>query len=353
MTAAVNMDFFSFFFLRFSSKPEVVPNVKGNLHLLVPNPHFLVLEIHNTVIHSIHCTGSWCAWPFQEFHNLREKSGSYYLPPKFAIAERLNIGDAEEEGEREREERERERVMSSSPRRRSPHSNNNDNNEERAERQRFFSSKAKNLCWAKAEVVPGRHPDRWRKDAVGNIVCKRFWNCQGCLCFEYDHIIPFSKGMPSFQFFHFYFYFSQFLFHGFSFYCHFLLNLWSLSQKSGTLGCGVCSWNCSCSLAGGESTADNCQILQSRVNRFKADKESVNNSELKGFSCDLQFTGTFSTSSFTLSVHCFSVMTLILDFLQWATNITSYLFHLFEAAHWVESKAFRANYWWRLFYCLV
>ncbi|KZV56536.1 hypothetical protein F511_16135 [Dorcoceras hygrometricum] len=51
----------------------------------------------------------------------------------------------------------------------------------------------KNRCWAKAETVPGRHPDRWRKDAAGNIVCKRFCNCQGCLCFEYDHIIPYSK----------------------------------------------------------------------------------------------------------------------------------------------------------------
>ncbi|OVA13401.1 HNH endonuclease [Macleaya cordata] len=132
--------------------------------------------------------------------------------------------------------------MSSSPTRTRSHNNNSTtttttstsssiNNEER---RRFFSTKAKNLCWAKAEVVPGRHPDRWRKDAVGNIVCKRFWNCQGCLCFEYDHIIPFSKG--------------------------------------------------------GESTAENCQILQSRVNRFKADKDWVDKTELQGFSCDLKFT---------------------------------------------------------------
>ena len=62
------------------------------------------------------------------------------------------------------------------------------------ERPRFFDTKAKAICWAKADTVPGRHPERWRKDAAGNVVCKRFCNCQGCLCFEYDHIVPFSKG---------------------------------------------------------------------------------------------------------------------------------------------------------------
>lgn len=71
-------------------------------------------------------------------------------------------------------------------------------NKEEKERPRFFDAKAKALCWQKADVVPGRHPERWRKDAAGNIVCKRFWNCQGCLCYEYDHIIPFSKGISFF-----------------------------------------------------------------------------------------------------------------------------------------------------------
>ncbi|KAL4633608.1 hypothetical protein ACB092_04G134600 [Castanea dentata] len=102
------------------------------------------------------------------------------------------------------------------------------------ERPRFFDSKAKNKCWANAKIVPGRHPERWRKDAAGNIVCKRFCNCQGCLCFEYDHIVPFSKG--------------------------------------------------------GESTYDNCQILQTRVNRYKSDKDNVDPTQLKGYSCDVKFT---------------------------------------------------------------
>ncbi|KAK1317234.1 hypothetical protein QJS10_CPA05g01820 [Acorus calamus] len=105
---------------------------------------------------------------------------------------------------------------------------------EEKERPRFFDAKAKVHCWQKAATVPGRHPERWRFDAAGNIVCKRLCNCNGCLCFEYDHIVPFSKG--------------------------------------------------------GESTAENCQILQTRVNRFKSDKEGVDQSELKGFSCDIKFT---------------------------------------------------------------
>lgn len=47
--------------------------------------------------------------------------------------------------------------------------------------------------------------------------------------------------------------------------------------------------------AGGESTADNCQILQTRVNRFKSDKNDVDTSELKGYSCDVKFTGNSSS----------------------------------------------------------
>lgn len=46
------------------------------------------------------------------------------------------------------------------------------------------------------------------------------------------------------------------------------------------------------SAAGGESVAENCQILQTRVNRFKANKEDVDTSQLKGYSCDIKFTGT-------------------------------------------------------------
>ncbi|XP_074565885.1 uncharacterized protein LOC141822341 [Curcuma longa] len=118
----------------------------------------------------------------------------------------------------------------SSPRPRRKH----EEGEKESDRPRFFDTKAKAMCWNNADVVPGRHPDRWRKDSAGNVVCKRFWNCHGCLCYEFDHIIPFSKG--------------------------------------------------------GESTATNCQILQTRVNRLKSNKQWIDKAELEGFSCDIKFT---------------------------------------------------------------
>ncbi|KAG0549087.1 hypothetical protein BDA96_01G224800 [Sorghum bicolor] len=61
------------------------------------------------------------------------------------------------------------------------------------ERPRSFDEKTRTACWRKAAVLAGRHPERWRLDAVGNVVCRRFWGCHGCLCYEYDHIVPFSK----------------------------------------------------------------------------------------------------------------------------------------------------------------
>jgi len=47
-------------------------------------------------------------------------------------------------------------------------------------------------------------------------------------------------------------------------------------------------WIC---VVGGESTADNCQILQSRVNRLKSDKSQIDSDKLRGYSCDINFTG--------------------------------------------------------------
>lgn len=52
--------------------------------------------------------------------------------------------------------------------------------------------------------------------------------------------------------------------------------------------CGIC---CCFNAAGGESVAENCQILQTRVNRFKSDKDGVDPNELKGYSCEVTFTG--------------------------------------------------------------
>ena len=57
--------------------------------------------------------------------------------------------------------------------------------------------------------------------------------CDGCLCHEYDHIIPFSKG--------------------------------------------------------GRSILENCQILQQRVNRYKGNEED-DPGKLKSYSCQKKFT---------------------------------------------------------------
>lgn len=61
------------------------------------------------------------------------------------------------------------------------------------------------------------------------------------------------------------------------------------------------NWSTNCfsvCVLGGKSTAENCQILQTRVNRFKSDKEKVDETQLKDYSCDLKFTGMFALFSF-------------------------------------------------------
>ncbi|XP_052176938.1 uncharacterized protein LOC127791157 isoform X5 [Diospyros lotus] len=51
---------------------------------------------------------------------------------------------------------------------------------------------------------------------------------------------------------------------------------------------------------GGESVAENCQILQTRVNRFKSDKDKVDATQLRGYSCDIKFTGVKRSSPMSL-----------------------------------------------------
>ena len=98
---------------------------------------------------------------------------------------------------------------------------------------RIFTKEMKKECWGQARQVFGRDPDRWRLDAVGNVVCNKLTSCEGCLCHEYDHILPFSKG--------------------------------------------------------GQTNVSNCQILQTRVNRLKGNQD--NNLDLmQGYSCQNIFT---------------------------------------------------------------
>ncbi|XP_021891827.1 uncharacterized protein LOC110810074 [Carica papaya] len=89
---------------------------------------------------------------------------------------------------------------------------------------RSFPYSVKQQCWEKAEKVRGRDPDRWRRDALGNIVFRKLVGCPGCLCHDYDHIVPFSKG--------------------------------------------------------GKSTPENCQVLQATVNRSKGNRTEISRADL-------------------------------------------------------------------------
>ncbi|XP_054822078.1 uncharacterized protein LOC129320580 isoform X2 [Prosopis cineraria] len=89
---------------------------------------------------------------------------------------------------------------------------------------RSFPYSVKQQCWDKAEKIRGRDPDRWRRDALGNIVFRKLVGCPGCLCHDYDHIVPYSKG--------------------------------------------------------GKSTLENCQVLQATVNRSKGNRTEMTKAEL-------------------------------------------------------------------------
>eukprot|EP00271_Cylindrocystis_brebissonii_P013005 TRINITY_DN32543_c0_g1_i1.p1 TRINITY_DN32543_c0_g1~~TRINITY_DN32543_c0_g1_i1.p1 ORF type:complete len:167 (+),score=22.72 TRINITY_DN32543_c0_g1_i1:594-1094(+) len=90
---------------------------------------------------------------------------------------------------------------------------------------RSFPWHVKKACWEKAETVPGRDPARWRRDVAGNIVFRHLHGCEGCLCYEYDHIVPYSKG--------------------------------------------------------GKSVLENCQILQTTTNRAKSNKTDITRTSLQ------------------------------------------------------------------------
>ncbi|XP_010503350.1 PREDICTED: uncharacterized protein LOC104780547 [Camelina sativa] len=89
---------------------------------------------------------------------------------------------------------------------------------------RSFPYSVKQQCWEKAEKIKGRDPERWRRDHLGNIVFRKLVGCPGCLCHDYDHIVPYSKG--------------------------------------------------------GKSTLENCQVLQAKVNRSKGNKTDISRAEL-------------------------------------------------------------------------
>ena len=61
-----------------------------------------------------------------------------------------------------------------------------------------FTKVAKDDAWQKAKKVHGKNADRWRRDIVGNVVLKEHNNKMNEMtAFNYDHIIPRSKGGKS------------------------------------------------------------------------------------------------------------------------------------------------------------
>ena len=91
---------------------------------------------------------------------------------------------------------------------------------------RIFTHEIKEKCWNDSPIISNRDPNRWRLDALGNPVMKALRGFQGIFCHEYDHIFPYSLG--------------------------------------------------------GTSTLDNCQILQTNINRKKGNQFYSNN-ELMNF----------------------------------------------------------------------
>ena len=86
---------------------------------------------------------------------------------------------------------------------------------------RIFPFDVKEKCWNNSPIISNRDPNRWRLDALGNPVMKPLRGLQGIFCHEYDHIFPYSLG--------------------------------------------------------GTSTLDNCQILQTNINRKKGNQFYSNN----------------------------------------------------------------------------
>ena len=61
-----------------------------------------------------------------------------------------------------------------------------------------FTNQIKKLCWQKADKIPGRDPYWFRYDVIGNPVFKGYSSCKKSAgCYNYDHIIPKSKGGDS------------------------------------------------------------------------------------------------------------------------------------------------------------
>ncbi|KAH0893409.1 hypothetical protein HID58_055838 [Brassica napus] len=141
---------------------------------------------------------------------------------------------------------------------------------------RSFPYSVKQQCWEKAEKIKGRDPERWRRDPLGNIVFRKLVGCPGCLCHDYDHIVPYSKvlSFSSVSIYYSHFMRLRNLGNGF-FSCALMLiyNPGYLGGKDHTSIVDIIH-------QGGKSTLDNCQVLQAKVNRSKGNKTDISRAEL-------------------------------------------------------------------------
>lgn len=98
---------------------------------------------------------------------------------------------------------------------------------------RSFTEAQRRLVWERAPLVPGRDPDRWRLDVYGNPVLRPLHGCLGCFCYEFDHRVPYSLG--------------------------------------------------------GETTVENCDLLQTRINRLKSNAlggENISWEQIRQYACE-------------------------------------------------------------------
>jgi hypothetical protein len=144
-----------------------------------------------------------CAWAFHLSLSIKDSNETYPLIPPLFNSPPLTSAAAMVARHGRGRARSKNRSSSSHDRKRSPESTrrsalllddsstfilaDDDANP------RSFPFSVKQQCWEKAEKVKGRDPDRWRRDALGNIVFRKLVGCPGCLCHDYDHITPYSK----------------------------------------------------------------------------------------------------------------------------------------------------------------
>ncbi|KAK6153420.1 hypothetical protein DH2020_013059 [Rehmannia glutinosa] len=134
---------------------------------------------------------------------------------------------------------------------------------------RSFPHSVKQQCWEKAEKIKGRDPDRWRRDPLGNTVFRKLVGCPGCLCHDYDHIVPYSK-------------LSELLFDN----AEGRYNIRSISYY--VVNCDVVQWALitftllweNKTWSWRKSTLENCQVLQATVNRSKGNRTEMSRSDL-------------------------------------------------------------------------